>query len=158
MRSLVRSNRSAIVAGLGLILSASACAPVESDDGAVLAASSTQSERAGAEELSAREQGGRECFYPRNVNGFRNVEGDEEKVLVDVGAADTFELQLMNRCPELRFARGITFDTVGTSRVCNGLQVDLIVPDPNLGPQRCTVTTIRRLSSDEPGARAGAAR
>lgn len=107
------------------------------------------------EEPTAREQGGRECFFPRQVNGFRNVEGDDERILVDLRAGETFEFQLQRRCPELRFARSITFDQRNVGRICDGLDVDLIVPDPNLGPQRCPVTMIGRLGPDDEGARAG---
>lgn len=107
------------------------------------------------DEPTAREQGGRECFFPRQVNGFRNVEGDDERILVDLRAGETFEFQLQRRCPELRFARSITFDQRNVGRICDGLDVDLIVPDPNLGPQRCPVTMIGRLGPDDAGARAG---
>ena len=110
------------------------------------------------EAKSAREQGARQCFFARNVTGFRNVDdadGNESdrSILVDVGAADTFEFRLMNRCPELRFARSIAFDQTGTGRICDGLDVDLIVPDTNLGPRRCVVTMIRKLEPGEEGAR-----
>ena len=122
---------------------------------APLAAQSASEEEA-AEDTTAREEGGRQCFFARNVTGFRNVEGDDTKILVDVRASDTFEFELMNRCPELRFARSIAFDQTGIGRICDGLDVDLIVPDPNLGPQRCRVMMIRKLEPGEEGARAGA--
>lgn len=107
------------------------------------------------DEPTARQQGGRECFYPRQVSGFRNIEGDDERILVDARAGETFEFKLQRRCPELRFARSISFDQRNVGRICDGLDVDLIVPDPNLGPQRCPVTMVRRLGPDDEGARAG---
>lgn len=108
-----------------------------------------------SDEPTAREKGGRECFFPRQVNGFRNVEGDEDRILVDVRAGETFEFELQRRCPELRFARSITFDQRNVGRICDGLDVDLLVPDPQLGTQRCPVTMIGRLGPDDAGARAG---
>ncbi len=112
-------------------------------------------------EQAAREQGGRQCFFARQVTGFRNIDEEgggesDTRILVDVRAADTFEFELQRRCPELRFARSIAFDQTGVGRICNGLDVDLIVPDVNLGPQRCRVRMVRKLEPGEPGTRAGA--
>ena len=90
----------------------------------------------------------RQCFFARQVNGFRNVKGDETKILVDVGASDTYEFELLTRCPNLRFAQGIGFDQTGSGRICDGLDVDLIVPDRNFGPQRCPVKMIRRVPDE----------
>ena len=90
----------------------------------------------------------RQCFYARQVNGFSNVEGDDKKILVNVGASDTYEFELITRCPNLRFAQGIRFDQTGVGRICDGRDVDLIVPDRNLGPQRCPVKMIRRVPDE----------
>jgi len=123
--------------------------------GAQTAPATAQEESA----LSARQAAGRQCFFAAQVTGFRNIDdvGGQEsdrRILIDVGARDTFEFQLQSRCPELRFARSIAFDQTGAGRICDGLDVDLIVPDDNLGPQRCRVTMIRRLNPDDPDARA----
>ncbi|MHA7819939.1 MAG: DUF6491 family protein [Erythrobacter sp.] len=114
-----------------------------------------------ADEPTAREQGGRQCFRAREVNGFRTVEDEngrrsEMKVLIDVRAADTFELTFQQRCPEIGWARSVGFSQTGVGRVCDGLDVDLIVPDPNLGDVRCPVVSVRKLAPGEEGARAGA--
>lgn len=111
-------------------------------------------------EQTAREQGGRQCFFARQVTGFRNIDEEDgtesdTRILIDVRAGETFEFELLNRCPELRFARSIGFDQTGVGRICDGLDVDLIVPDTNLGPQRCRVTMVRKLEQGEPGTRAG---
>lgn len=144
---------SAALAALVLAPALASCAMAEAQTGA---ANSQPDPAAG--EQSAREQGGRQCFFSRQVTGFRNIDekdGSESdtRILVDVGGADTFEFQLQNRCPELRFARSIAFDQTGVGRICDGLDVDLIVPDTNLGPQRCRVTMVRKLAPGEPGAR-----
>jgi len=102
----------------------------------------------------------RKCFFPRQVNGFRSIENengqrDERRILIDVGASDTYEFELVRSCPGLRFARSIALKTAGPGRVCTGLDVDLIVND-TLGPERCNVTMMRKLSADDPNARAGA--
>ncbi|MFU7527658.1 DUF6491 family protein [Qipengyuania sp. ASV99] len=142
----------AALAALAFAASLASCAGVERQ-----AAASAQDDSA----LSARQAGGRQCFFAAQVTGFRNIDdaGGQEsdrRVLIDVGPRDTYEFQLQSRCPELRFARSIAFDQTGAGRICNGLDVDLIVPDDNLGPQRCRVTMIRKLEPGDAGARARA--
>lgn len=105
-------------------------------------------------------EGTRQCFFARQVNGFRNVEDEDgrrvdDRVLIDVGAADTYEFELLRRCPGLRFARSIALERTGPGRICDGLDVDLIVQD-DISPERCRVTMVRKLSAGEPYARAGA--
>ncbi len=148
----------AAIAALAFIPALASCAVAEAQTGG---AGSETAERAGeTAHETARETGGRQCFFARQVTGFRNIDNDDgtesdTRILVDVRAADTFEFELQHRCPELRFARSIAFDQTGVGRICGGLDVDLIVPDTNLGPQRCRVTMVRKLEPGEPGTRAG---
>ena len=134
---------------LTLTAALAACAPAFAAD-----------EQEKADEPTAREQGGRQCFFARQVTGFRTVKDDEgrrsdRKVLIDVRASDTFELTFAQRCPDVRWARSVGFSQTGPGRICDGLEVDLVVPDVT-GPQRCVVDSIRKLAPGEPGARAGA--
>ena len=104
--------------------------------------------------------GDRQCFFARQVTGFRNVEDeegrrDDTRVLVDVGARDTYEFELMRRCPGLRFARSVALVRKGPGRICDGLDVDLVVQE-DISPVRCPVTMVRKLPADDPNARAGA--
>lgn len=112
-------------------------------------------------EPGAREIGGRQCFRAEQVNGFRTVDDEDGRrsdmrVLIDVRASDTFELTFLHSCPEIRWARSVAFSQTGVGRVCDGLDVDLIVPDPNMGSYRCRVESVRKLAPGEEGARAGA--
>lgn len=155
--TLPRPNSLKPLAGACVLL----LAPALASCGVATAQDGAAQDGAESSEPSAREVGGRQCFFARQVTGFRNVdEADgresDTRILVDVRAGDTFEFELQQRCPELRFARAIAFDQTGVGRICDGLDVDLIVPDPNLGPQRCQVTMVRKLDPGEPGTRAGA--
>ena len=136
---------------VALCVAAAACAPI---------ADRAPVDGRGSSAIAAGEEGGRECFYPRQVTGFRNAPESEDgasRIWVDLRAGETFEFDLVGPCRELAFARTIGFDTgMGVGRVCSGLEVDLLVPDPNLGTQRCAVSRIRRLEPGEEGARAGA--
>lgn len=136
---------------LALTAALAACAPAFAAD--------QQEKVAEADEPTAREQGGRQCFFARSVTGFRTVKDEEGRrsdrtVLIDVRASDTFEVKFAHRCPDIRWARAVGFSQTGPGRICDGLDVDLIVPDVT-GPQRCVVESIRKLAPGEPGTRAG---
>jgi hypothetical protein len=92
--------------------------------------------------------GARDCFSARSVNGF--TPRDDDTVDVQVGARRYYRLELAGVCPNVNWATGVALvSRGGTSFVCQGLDADLVVPNPGLGPQRCLVTSVRRLSDAE---------
>lgn len=122
-----------------------ACAPVDEEF-------STADEALTAERLAAE---GGSCFFARNVTGYREAPDGpdgEERVLVEVGADETYLFETFGPCPNLDFTRRLGFDQQGVGRICSGIDVDLIVPDRALGPQRCPVRMVSRVE-DEEGAR-----
>lgn len=133
-------NRIALAA-LTSAAALAACAPMDED--ALLAADETA-------KLSLAQEG-EECFFPRSVTGFRNApdsaDGDEQ-IYVDA-AGDTYLFETFSSCPRLDFARGIAFDQNGIGTICRGIDVDLVVPDRTLGPQRCPVSMVRKVIEDE---------
>ncbi len=148
----------AAIAALALVPALAACGVAEARTVALV--QSETASAADATEETSSDRATRQCFFARQVNGFRSVEDVDgqrvdEKVLIDVGAADTYEFELLRRCPALRFARSIVLDRVGPGRICDGLDVDLIVQD-TLGPERCPVTMVRKLAPEEANARPGA--
>ena len=91
---------------------------------------------------------GRQCFRAQDVNGFTPVSDDV--VLVQAGASRYFRLELAGSCPNLDWTRGIALKAMaGGSWICQGLDAEVIVPDPSTFPQRCLVTNIRQISRDE---------
>jgi len=116
--------------------------------------------RAAGGDREAAEAPERQCFFARQVTGFRSPEDaegrrDETRVLIEVGARDTYEFELLRRCPGLRHARRIELVRQGPGRICDGLDVDLVVPE-DISPLRCPVTMVRKLPAEDPQARAGA--
>ena len=90
---------------------------------------------------------GRQCFLPGQVNGFTAL--DRDTVHVKVSASQVYELELFGDCANVDWEQRIAIrSTGGSSWVCQGLDAELIVPSP-IGPQRCPVSTIRRLSDEE---------
>ena len=97
---------------------------------------------------SAAGSSGRECFRAQDVNGYTPVSDDV--VLVQAGASRYFRLELAGSCPNLDWSRGIALKaTAGGSFICQGLDAEVIVPDPSTFPQNCLVRNIRQISRDE---------
>lgn len=97
---------------------------------------------------AAAASGARDCFSARSVNGF--TPRDDDTVDVQVGARRYYRLELAGVCPNVNWATGVALvSRGGTSFICQGLDADLVVPNPGLGPQRCLVSSVRRLSDAE---------
>lgn len=92
----------------------------------------------------------RSCFWPSQVSGF--TDAGREQVYVQTGPNDVYLFQIFGTCPDLNFTETLALKTRGTGMVCSGLDVDLIVPS-TIGPQRCPVRMIRKLSDSEMAAR-----
>lgn len=91
-------------------------------------------------------EGPRQCFWARNVNSFNAV--DESTVNLRVGVKDYYQLELFGPCPDIDWAQKIGLESRGGSSICAGLDAVLIAPSP-VGPQRCHVRTVRRLTPQE---------
>ena len=91
---------------------------------------------------------GRQCFFAGQVNGYSSA--GEGAVNLQVGAGRFFRLDLGGYCPNVdRFQSIAVRTTGGGSWICEGLDAELIVPDPVAGPQRCHVTAVRPISRAE---------
>lgn len=147
----------AALAALALAPLLAACAVAEARTVDGREAAPVTAPEAAPVSLEEPEQGARQCFFARQVTGFRNARDEEGErvdthVLVDVGASDTYEFELLRRCPGLRFARDIRFVQTGPGRICDGLDVDIVVADGGVA-DRCHVTMVRKIERGEDGAR-----
>jgi hypothetical protein len=89
------------------------------------------------------------CFYARNISGWR-ASGDQT-VYLRVGVKDIYQLDLMNRCSDINWNERIGIESRGSSWICSGLDADILSPSP-IGPQRCPVKTLRKLTPQEAAA------
>jgi len=87
-----------------------------------------------------------QCFYARNVDNFTPV--DERTVNIRVGVKDVYQLDLFAPCNDLKWNETIAIRSRGSSWICSGLDVELISPTP-IGPQRCPVRSLRKLTPEE---------
>jgi hypothetical protein len=88
----------------------------------------------------------RQCFWARNVNNFAS--NDERVVNIRVGVRDVYQLEMLGRCPDVDWANSIAIRSRGSNYICSGLDAELIAPSP-IGPQRCAVSKIRKLTAEE---------
>lgn len=87
-----------------------------------------------------------QCFFPSQVSGFTSAGRD--RIHVHTGPNQVFLFETFARCPDLDFSENLGFEHRGGGAICSGLDVDLIVPS-TIGPQRCPVRMIRKLSREE---------
>jgi hypothetical protein len=91
---------------------------------------------------------GRECFHAGSVCSFHPF--SDEVVDIQVGARRYYRLQLFGTCPGVNWRTAVALRTRGgSSWICQGMDAELIVPEPGIGPQRCLVQSVRRLSDAE---------
>ena len=89
----------------------------------------------------------RQCFNARQASGF-TAHGDRT-VDVQVGVRRYYRLELFGPCPHVNWSNRVALVSRGSSWICQGLDAELIVNDPGLGPQRCMARTVRPLSDAE---------
>ncbi|WP_374408192.1 DUF6491 family protein [Pelagerythrobacter sp.] len=133
-------------ANLAFAMALAACAPAPEHPGGTMEGSSAHTQPEG-----------RSCFSPRLVSGFREAPesaSGAEQVYIDVGR-DTYLFETFGGCPDLDFSYRIGLDQRIPGQICDGLDVDLIVPDAALGPRSCPVRMVRKLGADEEGSRWG---
>lgn len=95
---------------------------------------------------AAGADGPRQCFWARLVNSFSAV--DDERVNLRVGVKDYYQLELIGPCPDIDWAQRIAIQSRGGSSICVGSDAVLIAPS-HVGPQRCHVRTVRKLTPEE---------
>ena len=99
-------------------------------------------------QVQAAAAAGRPCFHANNVNGFREV--DRDTVDLTVGANEVYRAELFGVCPDVdqTVALGVRARG-GSSWICEGADVEVIVPASPIGPQVCPARSIRRLTQAE---------
>lgn len=88
----------------------------------------------------------RQCFRAQEVNGFSAV--NDRQVNLRVGVNDIWQLDLFARCPEVDWSMKLGIESRGSSWICSGLDATIITPS-TIGPQRCAVQSVRKLTLQE---------
>lgn len=115
---------------------------------AVLGMSAGASAFASEDASPAEPRAKRSCFFANQVNGW-STDRDEKVAYLNVGVKEVYRAELFSRCADLDSAQTIGLESRrGGSNICHGLDATIIVPSP-IGPQRCPVTKITRMTPEE---------
>lgn len=87
-----------------------------------------------------------QCFWTRQVNSFAS--NDDRIVNVRVGVRDVYQMEMFGRCNDVDWSNKIALVSRGGSYICTGMDAEIISPS-TIGPQRCPVSKIRKLTPDE---------
>lgn len=88
----------------------------------------------------------RQCFWARNADSF--AAQDDHTVNVRVGVRDVYQFNLLGSCPDIDWNQRIALISRGGSNICSGLDAEIVTGSP-IGPQRCAVTHMRKLTPEE---------
>lgn len=92
----------------------------------------------------------RACFFAQQISGWRESRDRRENVIyLDVNAHDVYRLDTFGPCHGLEEAQTIGVETRGGgSNICEGLDVTLVMRS-SIGPVRCPVSRITKLTPEE---------
>lgn len=88
-----------------------------------------------------------QCFWTHQVSNFAS--DDNRTVNLRVGRKDVYQFEMFGPCLDVDWSSRIALvSRNGSSSICNGMDADIVTPS-TLGPQRCPVRSIRKLTPDE---------
>ena len=87
-----------------------------------------------------------QCFFAKFADGF--AAPDEKTLYVRVGVRDVYQFEMMGTCPELDWKQQIALVSRGSSSICTGMDAE-IVTRTQIGPMRCPVRSVRKLTPEE---------
>jgi len=88
----------------------------------------------------------RQCFWTHQVTNFAS--SDSRIVNLRVGVKDIYQLEMFGRCNDVDWSQKIAVVSRGGSNICSGLDAEIIAPS-TIGPQRCPVRSVRKLTVEE---------
>ena len=98
--------------------------------------------------VQAAAAAGRPCFHANQVNGFREV--DRDTIDLTVGPNEVYRAEFIGVCPDMDQAFTVGVRTRGgSSWICEGPDVEIVVPQSPIGPQVCAAQSLRRLTQAE---------
>jgi hypothetical protein len=87
-----------------------------------------------------------ECFWTRNANGF--AAQDDHTLNIRVNSRDVYQFAMLGSCPDMDWNQRIALISRGGSNICTGMDAEVVTHSP-IGPMRCAVRSVRKLTSEE---------
>lgn len=87
-----------------------------------------------------------DCFWTRNANGF--AAQDDKTLNVRVNSRDIYQFEMMGHCPDMDWNQQIALVSRGGDNICTGMDAEVVTHSP-IGPMRCPVHSVRKLTPEE---------
>jgi hypothetical protein len=88
-----------------------------------------------------------ECFWTRNIEGFSAP--DEHTVYVRSSSRDIYRFDMMGRCLDVDWNHRIALVSRSGPNICTGMDAEIVSQATGLGPQRCPVSHMHKLTPEE---------
>jgi hypothetical protein len=88
-----------------------------------------------------------ECFWARNVTSF--AAPDDKTLYVRVGVNQVFRFEMFGSCPEIDWNQRLALVSRGGDNICSGMDAEVVTHSPGIGPQRCAVRSMHKLTPEE---------
>jgi hypothetical protein len=88
----------------------------------------------------------RQCFHASDIDGW--TAADKATVNLRVHLRDYYQLKLAGDCQDIDWTQRIGIEHRGSNWICDRMDAVLIVPT-EIGPRRCTVDSVRKLTPEE---------
>lgn len=88
-----------------------------------------------------------DCFFNRQVRNYTTA--DDDKTMYVRAGKDSYRLETFGRCVDLSNALNVGLDSHPSSSICSAQDVTIVVPSSSMGPQRCAVRTLTKLTPAE---------
>jgi hypothetical protein len=88
----------------------------------------------------------RACFFTRNVNGF--AAPDDRTLYVRVGVRDVYKFDMFGSCPDIDWNQSLALVSRPSSSICSGMDAE-VISHSAIGPQRCPVRNVQKLTAEE---------
>ena len=87
-----------------------------------------------------------QCFFTRNADGF--AAPDDKTLYVRVGVRDVYQFEMFGTCLDMDWSQRIALVSRSSSSICSGMDAE-VVTRSQIGPQRCPVRSVRKLTPEE---------
>jgi hypothetical protein len=90
--------------------------------------------------------GKRQCFLASSVDGYRAL--DEHTLYIRAGVHDVYQFEMFGACPDINWNERLALVSRPGSWICSGMDAE-VVTHSAIGPQRCPVRSVRKLTPEE---------
>ena len=87
------------------------------------------------------------CFYSRDVTSF--AAPDDRNLYIEVNNRDVYHFEMFGPCQDIDWNQRLALVARPGPWICNGMDAEVISHATGLGPQRCLVKHMRKLTPQE---------